>query len=112
MSQAYSNPKRENDPYALPDLEVWYHTHAKRERCALNAGHKAEMYGECIPDEEGDCGGSGWYYWSCFPGCLPNTDPFGERLHREATATDGRYRRFRSFAAGVAWLDVYGEAQQ
>ena len=21
--------------------------------------------------------GAGWYWWSCFPGCLPNSDPIG-----------------------------------
>lgn len=24
MSQHYSNPRRENDPHALPDLEIFY----------------------------------------------------------------------------------------
>ena len=33
--QAYSDPKRASDPYALPDVEVFHHEHAKRERmCA------------------------------------------------------------------------------
>lgn len=22
----------------------------------------------------------GWYYWSCFPGCLPDSDPIGPFL--------------------------------
>ena len=26
--QAYSNPKRANDPYALPDVEIFYHSHS------------------------------------------------------------------------------------
>ena len=72
MPQAYSNPKHENDSYALPDVEVFHHEHAKRELCALNAGHKAELYGECIVNDDGDCGGTGWYWWACFPGCLPD----------------------------------------
>jgi len=78
--QAYSNPKRKDDPYALPDLEIFYHEHAKRERCMLNAGHKAELYGECILDDEGDCLGTGWYWQSCFPGCLPDSEPMGPYL--------------------------------
>jgi len=24
--------------------------------------------------------GSGYYYWFCFPGCLPDSDPFGPFL--------------------------------
>lgn len=75
--QAYSDPERENDPHALPDIEVWYHEHAKRELCALNAGDKATLYGECVVDDEGDCGGTGWYWWTCFPGCLPDSEPSG-----------------------------------
>ena len=55
--QAYSNPERENDPHALPDVEVWQHTHH----------HK-----ECPEGCE-----LGWYWQSCFPGCLPDSEPMG-----------------------------------
>ena len=47
MAQAYSDPSRENLPYALPDIEVFY--------------DKA----------------CGWYWWPCFPGCLPDGGPTG-----------------------------------
>lgn len=88
--QAYSNPKRASDPYSLPDLEVFHHEHAKRERCALNAGHKAELYGECIVDDEGDCLGSGWYWQSCFPGCLPDSEPMGPFETEKLALEDAR----------------------
>jgi hypothetical protein len=88
--QAYSDPKRETDAHALPDIEVFHHEHAKRELCALNAGHKAEMYGECITDDEGDCLGSGWYWWSCFPGCLPDGEASGPFETRELALADAR----------------------
>ena len=26
---------------------------------------------------DGEPLGSGWYYWFCFPGCLPEGDPMG-----------------------------------
>ena len=56
MPQIYSDPTRESDPHALPNVEVFF------DRC------------------EGDCGGTwanclrpdGWYWWACFPGCLPD----------------------------------------
>jgi hypothetical protein len=73
----YSNLKRESDTYALPDVEIFHHEHCKRELCALNAGSKADIFGECILDSDGDCCGSGWYYQFCFPGCMPESDPFG-----------------------------------
>jgi hypothetical protein len=40
MTQGYSDPEREDDPYALPDIEVF--------RLAIG----------------------GWFYWYCLPGCL------------------------------------------
>lgn len=90
MSQFYTDPQREDEPTALPNAEVVYHQHAKRELCALNAGHKAELYGECIVDEEGDCRGTGWYYWFCFPGCLPDSDPCGPFDTEEEAIADAR----------------------
>lgn len=77
MAQHYSNPNQKNNTYNLPDVETFYHQHAKRERCMLNAGDQASLYGECIVDDEGDCLGTGWYYWFCSPGCLPEGEPIG-----------------------------------
>ena len=57
--QAYSDPSRENDPHnALPDVEVWK---------------------EIWPGDwyEGKRLEPGWYWWTCFPGCLPDSDPSG-----------------------------------
>ena len=28
-------------------------------------------------DSDGNTLGEGWYWWSCFPGCLPDSDQFG-----------------------------------
>ena len=75
--QVYSDEEMEDDPYSLPDVEVFFHQHVERELCALNAGRKEELYGACILDSDGDCLGTGWYYWYCFPGCLPDSEPFG-----------------------------------
>ena len=58
--QAYSDPARADDPVALPDVEVF-------------------RYG-CSPTEDSAFGQPmepGWYWWSCFPGCLPDSDPVG-----------------------------------
>jgi hypothetical protein len=71
-------------------VEVFYHQHAKRELIALNAGDKALLYGECVLDEEGDCRGSGWYYWYCYPGCLPDSDPYGPFKTAEAALAEAR----------------------
>ena len=55
MTQFYSDPEREDDPHALPDCEVFY------AELGVNDEYNAP----------------GWYYWFCFPGCLPDSDPFG-----------------------------------
>ena len=60
MSQQYFDPKRESDPHALPDCEVFYASADELE---------SDAPGEYLP--------AGWYWWACFPGCLPDSDPFG-----------------------------------
>ena len=80
--QAYSDPKRESNPTALPDLEVWEHTpedHHKNDR------HPCPHSGE-----EGKCAGPGFYYWSCFPGCLPDSEPIGPFPSEAEALADAR----------------------
>jgi hypothetical protein len=62
--QAYSNPKREDDAHALPDVEVFYHKHGVGD-------------GELLMDEDGNDIETGWYWWACLPGCLPDGEPNG-----------------------------------
>lgn len=63
MSQEYSNPKRADDPHALPDVEIYHWTDAEAE--------------EYYPRDDGEPSTGGYFYWYCFPGCLPDSDPFG-----------------------------------
>lgn len=74
--QAYSNPDRENDPHALPDLEVF---HRGPDDCTW-------------ADENGDLhnDGPGWYYWYCFPGCMPDSDPIGPFATKADALADAR----------------------
>ena len=54
--QFYTDPARESEPHALPDAEVFHST-------------------DCA---DGDLELEDGYYWrSCFPGCLPDGDPMG-----------------------------------
>jgi hypothetical protein len=71
MTQHYSNPRRANDPHALPDIEVFYRTDAA-----------------CRAD--GWDTGEGWYWWSCFPGCLPDSEPMGPFETEAAALADAR----------------------
>ena len=58
MSQHYSDPTRADDPHALPDIEVFYRTATA---CQVDGWDTGE----------------GWYWWACFPGCLPDGEPMG-----------------------------------
>ena len=51
--QAYSNDNRREDPYSLPDIEVF----------------EIEIDDNAWPGYE-----PGFYWWTCFPGCLPDAD--------------------------------------
>ena len=57
--QAYSDPNRETDPHALPNIEIF------------------ELAENELENEEGEFLDPGTYYWFCFPGCLPDSLPFG-----------------------------------
>ena len=69
----YSDPKRESDPYALPDVEVF---------------QVPEDYG--LEPDEGGPYEPGWYYWFCLPGCLPDSDPYGPFDSYGAALDDAR----------------------
>lgn len=102
MAQAYSDPRRESETYALPDMEVW-------------SDAIANVYTQCCGDfevglesgwvENQVCPNcereapkmlvkrtkrTGWFYWFCFPGCLPDSEPFGPFESREAALADAR----------------------
>ena len=69
MSRYYSDPARESDTYALPDVEVFYA--AEGELGPVNA-------------DDDEPRSPGWYYWYCFPGCLPEGDHWGPYDTEEA----------------------------
>ena len=89
--QAYSDPSRESDPHALPDVEVFqltarevalldeemYDEYCRRPEFRLSAWNSRDAQA-CITamvDEQGITGG--WYWHACFPGCLPDGPPMG-----------------------------------
>lgn len=77
MSQFYSIPEREDEPHALPDCELFYRT-------------AAENAADGWIDSEGDPYGEGWYWWACFPGCLPDSDPIGPFATKKQAIDDAR----------------------
>jgi len=76
----YLDPRREGDPTALPDAEVFYRT-------------ATALAIDGWLDADGDVLGEGWYWWSCFPGCLPDSDPDGPFASQEDAVTEARNAR-------------------
>ena len=83
MTQAYSNPNRENDSYSLPDIEVFEvsEEEAAENRRKVNIDHESD---------EGLLTSAGWYWWPCFPGCLPDGDPEGPFDTEEEATLDAQ----------------------
>jgi hypothetical protein len=69
--QAYSDPRRADDPYALPDLEVFYANDVQ-------------------DHETGEFRPAGWYWWACFPGCLPDGEAEGPFDSEEEALSEAR----------------------
>jgi len=70
--QNYFDPTRADDPYSLPDCEVFY----------LEDGEQTDENGEALP--------AGWYWWACLPGCLPDSDPYGPCDTEEEALADAQ----------------------
>lgn len=90
MSQHYSNPSRESDPHSLPDVEVFYVSKAEAESLVAEA---IAQGGHVDTEPEIPVSEAGWYWWSCLPGCLPDSDacgPFATRAEAIADGTGGR----------------------
>ncbi len=109
MSQHYSDPTRETDKYALPDVEVWSDrlTIITSNCGVFTVGRESEAArgfcpscdrATCVhelttdPDDTGilHTDKVGWFYWSCFPGCLPDGEPNGPFDTEEAAIADMR----------------------
>jgi len=83
MGQHYSNPRRADDPHALPDLETFYVSDDLKGRDTL-AAHAAGVEPSWAKFR------NGWYYWFCLPGCLPDSDPMGPFETEAAALADAR----------------------
>ena len=83
--QAYSDPKRESEPTALPDIEVWEDGVAALTcKCGIYEipDAQAHDYAMCPSCDSADViiktmRKTAWWWWFCFPGCLPEGEPNG-----------------------------------
>lgn len=103
MSRHYSMPESERSNYTLPDIEVFEQTAREfaesdsneeliREYmrkhefrlASMNSKVRDAMFDAMI-EEEGIEGG--FFWWTCLPGCLPDSSAFGPfKTHAEALA--------------------------
>jgi len=74
MAQHYSDKTRAADPHALPDVETFYVTESESR---ANACVLAERMAEGRLRDGDRAWQRGWYWQACFPGCLPDSEPFG-----------------------------------
>lgn len=91
MSQVYSDPTRADDPHALPNIETFVSTYGHCRQCGMLvlgiAGYQHSQWQSCpdCSDHSVACGKgivvilnkTGWFYWFCFPGCIPDSDAIG-----------------------------------
>lgn len=98
--QAYSDPKRESDPHALPDVEVWCD---KITVVKCTCGDYEVPYDTAHAESDSYCPScerpvvevedterEGWWWWTCFPGCLPDSEAHGPFETGEAALADAR----------------------
>jgi len=105
MSQHYSNPARETDPHALPDVEV-FDSRILNVECPHCGDFEAPDCDTWADIMCPSCGGApatvgyvsmadgsmkhGWFWQSCFPGCLPDGDPIGPFATRAEALADAQ----------------------
>ena len=100
--QAYSNSERESDPHALPDIEVFELTAAEAVEqdedlmwqamkqfplATMNSRDRQKAIDWAI-EESGATGG--WFWWSRFPGCLPDGPAMGPFKTRKEALEDAQ----------------------
>jgi hypothetical protein len=91
MSQHYSDQTRENEPTALPDVETFQAHHAECPECGGLVMSPDCTTGACQDDGRiVRLTSTGWFYWFCFPGCLPDSEPKGPFQSEDDALDDAR----------------------
>jgi len=102
MGQHYSNPRRADDPHALPDIETFKGYRHECRECDAETPLFPDYYGliHLESEECRECGARGtlrcvdtkaaWYWWTCLPGCVPDSEPVGPFETEEVALADAR----------------------
>ena len=102
MAQHYSDPDRESDVYSLPDVETWKDAIVEVstrcgvfEVCRSTANANPPICPSCDREScfisSAVLDRSGWFYWFCLPGCMPDSEgPIGPFDTEELALADAR----------------------
>lgn len=77
---AYSDPTREADPHSLPDVETFHESQQdfiRSDPGSVQGIRLADTIRDGFDRFTAAAELAGWYWWSCNPGYLPVSDPFG-----------------------------------
>ena len=104
MSRHYSMPESERSAYTLPDIEVFemtarefaesdsneelIHEWTRKPEyrlASMNSKVRDAMFDAMIEEE---CIEGGWFWWTCLPGCLPDSCAFGPFKTKEEALAD------------------------
>ena len=81
----YSDGGRQGEEHSLPNVEVF---HVSQLAVNYNLGNIDHADEHTIVE-------AGWYWWACFPGCIPDGEPIGPFVTDEDAIADaqedGRY---------------------
>lgn len=77
MTQFYLDPAREHEPHALPDGEVFFVSSVQ-----FMTANPSTWMNDAIENNYNDNLTAakhleGYYWWTCFPGCMPDGEPSG-----------------------------------
>ena len=104
--QLYSNPAKQHDKWSLPDIEVFQmtareyaegdsneeliHEYMRKHEFRLASMNRTvlEAMFDAMIEEEGIEGG--WFWWTCIPGCLPDSCAFGPFKTKEEAIQDAQ----------------------
>lgn len=95
MSQHYSDPRRADDPYSLPDVETFQMAYRYCPECESlmqdeDAAGMVVCSDDACPVERLRPTFVDWFYWYCLPGCLPDSDPIGPFASEDEALADAR----------------------
>ncbi len=88
MSHHYSDPAQEREPFAVPDIEVFYQARGQSVVVSHNPPPGEGWLSPCP---------AGWYWWRCMPGGGPDRGPRGPFKSWAAALDDAR--------DAEAWID-------